>query len=334
MCIGVGVDAPRSGYRGRPPDPCGRRDEQETPAPGQPVQVAQTAPGITAVKTLFALSCNVCAYPGCDERLTDPSWKEVRGDIAHIRGEKPKTVRYDASMTDEERHGFANLLLLCPNHHRLIDRLEPDAHTVDDLVSLKARHEEHCSGSSSWADDATLTRFARLAIAALLTEDNDQPYQISAHAELADATQDWAELGDAPAAGTYEPDDPIATRRWVIIVSNASDRPIFDCQVIARAPHGPLVVNALDFGTVGPGLRDWRRQTWNLAVAGNVVSGVSCRVLFTDAEGGHWERGPDGSLATLAATPSTVAQREFMESVERPEPPASERPPLPGSAGD
>jgi hypothetical protein len=282
--------------------------------------MVQTAPGITAVKTLFALSCNVCAYPGCDERLTDPSWNEVRGDIAHIRGEKPKAARYDASMTDEERHEFANLLILCPNHHRLIDRLDPDAHTVDDLTATKALHEERCSGSSGWADDATLTRFARLAVAALRTADNDQPYQISARAELVDATEDWAELGDAPVAGSYDPDDPMATKRWVIVVSNTSDRPIFDCQVIARAPHGPLVVNALDFGIVEPGSRRWPQQSWNIAVAGNVVSGVSCGVLFTDAEGGHWERGSDGSLTTLTETPSTVADREFVEYVERPHP--------------
>jgi predicted restriction endonuclease len=82
-------------------------------------------PRITTIKTLFALSCNVCAYPGCDQRMTDPSWNEVRADMAHIRGEKPGAARYDASMTDDERHDYANLLLLCPNHHRLIDRLDP-----------------------------------------------------------------------------------------------------------------------------------------------------------------------------------------------------------------
>ncbi|MDQ6839409.1 MAG: HNH endonuclease [Actinomycetota bacterium] len=276
------------------------------------------------MKTLFALSCNVCAYPGCDERLTDPSWKEVRGDIAHIRGEKLGAARYDASMADEARHDFANLVLLCPNHHRLIDRLDPDAHSEDELVAMKVRHEERCAGSSNWADDVALTRFARLVIAALLTEDDDQPYRVSTRAELADVKTDWAELGDEPEAGTFEADDPIATKRWVIVVANTSDRPIFDCQVIARAPHGPLVVNALDFGTVEPGAREWHQQTWNMAVAGNVVSGVSCRVLFTDAEGRHWERGPDGSLATLSEAPATVAQRALAEYVERSQLPASE----------
>lgn len=288
------------------------------------LRVAQTAPRITTVKTLFALSCNVCAYPGCDERLTDPSWKEVRGDIAHIHGEKPGAARYDASMTDDDRHDFANLMLLCPNHHRLIDRLDPNAHSADELMAMKARHEEHCAGSSNWAEDDDLTRFARLVIAALLTEDDDRPYRVSTRAGLADATKDWKELGDEPEAGTYEPDDPISTKRWVITVANTSNHPIFDCQVIARAPHGPLVVNTLDFGTVEPGEREWRQQSWNIAVAGNVVSGVSCRVLFTDAEGRHWERGSDGSLVTLAEAPSTVAQRELAEHVERSQLPASE----------
>lgn len=51
-------------------------------------------PGLTTIKTLFALSCNRCAYPGCDLRLTDPAWGGVKADIAHIRGEKPGAARY------------------------------------------------------------------------------------------------------------------------------------------------------------------------------------------------------------------------------------------------
>jgi hypothetical protein len=53
------------------------------------------SPGLTAVKTLFALSCNRCAHEGCDERLTDPHWQRVNADVAHIRGEKPGAARYD-----------------------------------------------------------------------------------------------------------------------------------------------------------------------------------------------------------------------------------------------
>jgi hypothetical protein len=37
-------------------------------------------PGLSTIKTLFAHSCNRCALPGCDNRLTDPLWNGVRAD--------------------------------------------------------------------------------------------------------------------------------------------------------------------------------------------------------------------------------------------------------------
>src|SRR4051812_16433756 len=70
-------------------------------------------PGLSTIKTLFAHSCNRCAFPGCDQRLTDPTWNGVRADIAHIRGEKPGAARYAPDMTDDERNPIDNLMLLC-----------------------------------------------------------------------------------------------------------------------------------------------------------------------------------------------------------------------------
>ena len=60
-------------------------------------------PSLPAVKTLFALSGNVCAYRGCEVKLTDPAWTKVNADVAHIRGEKPGAARSDPLMTDAER---------------------------------------------------------------------------------------------------------------------------------------------------------------------------------------------------------------------------------------
>jgi hypothetical protein len=42
--------------------------------------------------------------------------------------------------TDEERHGFNNLLLLCPVHHAVVDDDET-AYTVERLLAMKADHE-------------------------------------------------------------------------------------------------------------------------------------------------------------------------------------------------
>ena len=118
-------------------------------------------PGVTTVKTLFGLSNNVCAFrepetnlAACEERLVDPKWKQVNASICHIRAARPGGPRYDITMTDEERGDFYNLILLCPNHHKLIDNLEPDRFTVQILQAMK----EASMSENIWASDDLISR--------------------------------------------------------------------------------------------------------------------------------------------------------------------------------
>jgi hypothetical protein len=128
-------------------------------------------PTITTIKTLFALSHNVCALPGCDEPSTKPQWVEVNADIAHIEGEREGAARWNKGMTDEERRAFPNLMLLCPGCHRLIDRLEPEEWTVERLREIKTHHESSgvavATGARAWATDDMLTRYADMLLAVL-----------------------------------------------------------------------------------------------------------------------------------------------------------------------
>jgi len=130
-------------------------------------------PSEPVVKTLFALSRNVCAFSDSErgedyeQRLTDPAWKRVRARICHIRGLLPDSARHDASMTDVARNAYENLILMCPNHHNLIDDLEPDRYSVDVLTEMKQRAELHGGAATAWADDEMLSRLARSAIAAM-----------------------------------------------------------------------------------------------------------------------------------------------------------------------
>jgi len=119
-----------------------------------------------AVKTLFARSCNRCAFPACDRRLTDPKWVGVVADIAHIRGERPGSARYAPDMTDEERNSVDNLMLLCPNHHRVIDRASPAEWSAERLMEIKLAHESGCD-RPDWADDGQLEHFASLTLSEL-----------------------------------------------------------------------------------------------------------------------------------------------------------------------
>ena len=86
------------------------------------------------LKRLFALSHNVCAFPGCDQRIADARWPTVQAEICHIGGLNPGSARHDPELPEERLNAFENLLLLCPNHHRVIDELEPDAWPTDTEV--------------------------------------------------------------------------------------------------------------------------------------------------------------------------------------------------------
>lgn len=59
--------------------------------------------------------------------------------VAHIRGKKPGSSRYDDSMSDKERDSYANLILLCADCHTVVDA-QPDDYSVKTLQILKHRH--------------------------------------------------------------------------------------------------------------------------------------------------------------------------------------------------
>ena len=75
-------------------------------------------------------------------------------------------------MSVDERNSYDNLMLLCPKHHKLIDRLDPDRHTVEVLREMKAKSELHGSTSRAWATDSELVRFALLLLGSLATDDS------------------------------------------------------------------------------------------------------------------------------------------------------------------
>lgn len=68
------------------------------------------------------------------------------GEMAHIEGEKPGSARYNPHMTGNERQGYSNLILLCPNCHATIDN-DYQAYTVEKLRQIKKDHEEWVSAS-------------------------------------------------------------------------------------------------------------------------------------------------------------------------------------------
>jgi len=108
------------------------------------------------VKQLYALSMNRCAYPDCPTPLVSPETGTVIGEVCHIRAHNVGGPRYLESQTDEERHGFDNLILMCRNHHKEIDAVANiDIYTVEWLLNAKRVHETrgHESGAIATPHD-------------------------------------------------------------------------------------------------------------------------------------------------------------------------------------
>lgn len=87
---------------------------------------------------------NRCAFPGCNQIIIDKekskNYYKV-GNLAHIKGNKLGSKRYDSTQTDEERNSSDNLILLCATHHKIIDD-QDDIYTVEKLEEIKIKHEK------------------------------------------------------------------------------------------------------------------------------------------------------------------------------------------------
>ncbi len=97
-------------------------------------------PSLATIKRLFARSGNRCAFSDCSLPIVEDSGV-VTGVLCHIKARNPGGPRYDLEQSNVERHGFANLILLCARHSKLIDS-DPKTYTGEVLQRMKAIHEE------------------------------------------------------------------------------------------------------------------------------------------------------------------------------------------------
>jgi hypothetical protein len=103
-----------------------------------------------AIKLLWSNAAGRCSFTDCNERLTVEqaahSAPHTLGEMAHIKGKNNGSNRYDEDQTVEQRDSYENLILLCPNHHTLIDKPEnEEIYTVDVLLGMKTSHESSIS---------------------------------------------------------------------------------------------------------------------------------------------------------------------------------------------
>jgi hypothetical protein len=108
-------------------------------------------PSVATIKRLFAVSGNRCAFPQCISPLIHHG--KVTGKVCHIKGSRPGSARYAEDQSAEDRHGFQNLILMCPIHHDVVDSDEIE-YPVDRLLDLKAERETSQNAPSEISDDS------------------------------------------------------------------------------------------------------------------------------------------------------------------------------------
>ncbi|MEI4770916.1 SAVED domain-containing protein [Psychrobacillus sp. FJAT-51614] len=85
-----------------------------------------------------------CQYEGCNEPLWLDSLTQFEFNtayIAHIIGDKPKGPRGHETLSEQLASDITNLMLMCDEHHRLIDIEDEKGHPVDRLIEMKRKHE-------------------------------------------------------------------------------------------------------------------------------------------------------------------------------------------------
>jgi len=104
------------------------------------------------MKILLLQSGGRCAFPGCPKLLVqegsggdEPS---VIGEMAHIVAEKREGPRGKHELSDEERNSHRNLVLLCRDHHKVVDD-QPLTYSIPVLREMKASHEARIMSNGS-----------------------------------------------------------------------------------------------------------------------------------------------------------------------------------------
>ncbi len=112
------------------------------------------------IKLLWGRAAERCSFLECGTRLTQDktfaSGSFPLGEQAHIVGATKTAPRGKSNLTKKERDSYYNLILLCPNHHALIDK-NPDDYTIEKLHLFKDQHEYWVEHTLSESKDSLET---------------------------------------------------------------------------------------------------------------------------------------------------------------------------------
>jgi hypothetical protein len=93
---------------------------------------------------LWGKAAGRCQYEGCNKPLWLDSLTKTEFNtayIAHIVADSPDGPRGNDELSEKLSKDISNLMLMCDEHHRLIDREDVDGHSVERLQEMKHKHE-------------------------------------------------------------------------------------------------------------------------------------------------------------------------------------------------
>ena len=119
------------------------------------------------LQLLWARAAGMCSHPDCKKRLivkaTGKDEASTIGEAAHIVARMEGGPRGRADISAEELDRYGNLILLCANHHTMVDG-QPETYSVEVLLGWKAAHE-------AWVESATANVRGRVAWTAIVQEE-------------------------------------------------------------------------------------------------------------------------------------------------------------------
>lgn len=97
----------------------------------------------TTIRRLDINSGNECACPDCSKKLVAEDGISIVAKICHIEAASPNGPRFNPESNDEYRRSYENLILLCDEHHTIIDNKNNEAkYPVELLKQWKTDHEK------------------------------------------------------------------------------------------------------------------------------------------------------------------------------------------------
>jgi hypothetical protein len=105
---------------------------------------------------LWGKSGGRCQYEGCSKALWMDDLTKAEFNvayIAHIIADKSTGARGHSKLSEKIKSDISNLMLMCDEHHRLIDKIDVQGHPVARLRLMKRCHEARIELLSSLQED-------------------------------------------------------------------------------------------------------------------------------------------------------------------------------------